>query len=106
MLTPEQQDQYQALLLKRYKGTLTTDEQTVLEALEQLQQSPDPTSIAVEEDALPSILLRFVSEAGQVETDLEEMSAKIDGRRAIAEAKADLGHTVEGAVQNQDDVAH
>ncbi len=107
MLTPEQQAQYNALLLKQYKGTLTTEEQAELEALQLLRDAPDtaPTSITVAD--LPPNLARFAGEVDLLEADMEEMSGKIGGRSALAEAKTGLGATATDAGRKpEDDAAH
>ncbi len=107
MLTPEQQAQYNALLLKQYKGTLTAEEKTELEALELLRNAPDtaPTSANIAD--LPPNLARFAGEVDMLEADMEEMSGKIGGRSAVAEAKTRIGETATDAARKpEDDGAH
>lgn len=102
MLTPEQQAEYNALLLKQYKGVLTAAEQATLEALQQLRNMPDATPTSAELANLSPNLARFAGEVDRLEAGLEEMSGKIGGRRAVAEAKADLGQTTADPTQKND----
>jgi|GEM_PF-1919773 hypothetical protein len=105
MLTPEQQAQYNALLLKQYKGILTAEEQSELEALRLLRDAPEPTATNLTN--LPPNLARFVGEVNVLESDLEEMSGKIGRRKAFAKAITDLGQTnLDAARKPKDDAAH
>ncbi len=107
MLTPEQQAQYNALLLKQYKGTLTTEEQAELEALQLLRDAPDTAPTSANIANLPPNLARFAGEVDLLEADLAEMSGKIGGRSALAEAKTRIGETATDAARKpEDDGAH
>ncbi len=107
MLTPEQQAQYNALLLKQYKGTLTAEEQTELEALQLLRNAPDTALTPATVADLPPNLARFAGEVDLLEADMEEMSGKIGGRSALAEAKTRMGATATDAARKpEDDAAH
>jgi hypothetical protein len=107
MLTPEQQAQYNALLLKQYKGTLTAEEQAELEALQLLRNAPDTAPTPTDMTNLPPNLVRFAGEVDLLEADMADMSGKIGGRSALAEAKTSLGATATDAARKpEDDAAH
>ncbi|MFQ3580495.1 MAG: hypothetical protein SNJ67_02485 [Chloracidobacterium sp.] len=91
MLTPEQQAQYQALLLKQYKGLLTNEEQAEMAALQLLRDAPETGASSDEVANLAPNLARLAGELDRFEADLGEMSGKIGGRRAVAEAMTELG---------------
>ncbi len=91
MLTPEQQAQYAALLLKQYKGTLTAEERADLEALQLWRDAPEAPAAAADLAGLAPSLARMVGELDQLDADLGEMAGKVSGRSARAESIAELG---------------
>ncbi|OYT72752.1 MAG: hypothetical protein CFK52_03840 [Chloracidobacterium sp. CP2_5A] len=106
MLTPEQQAQYNALLLKQYKGNLADEERAIMEALQLLRDAPEaPTSSADIAGLAPS-LARMSGELDQLDADLGEMAGKVGGRRARAEAIAELGERDASRMKQSDDDAH
>ncbi|MCS7078883.1 MAG: hypothetical protein NZ585_02375 [Chloracidobacterium sp.] len=88
MLTPEQQAQYNALLLKQYKGTLTDEERAFMEQLQLLRDAP---ASSAEVANLSPGLARMLGELDRLDTDLGEMAGKVGGRYARAEAMIELG---------------
>ncbi len=104
MLTPEQQAQHTALLLKQYKGTLTAEERADLEALELLRAAPEAvTGVTALTDFVPD-LNRLADELDRLDADLGELAGKIGGRSAHAEAMETLArHDAEKKRQGNGD---
>lgn len=91
MLTPEQQAQYNALLLKQYKGTLTDEERALMAELQLLRDAPEAAPSPADVAGLAPGLARMAGEFDRLDADMGEMAGKIGGRRARAEALTELG---------------
>lgn len=106
MLTPEQQAQYNALLLKQYKGTLTDEEHARLAELQLLRAAPEAAPSSADIAGLASGLARMADELDRLDADMDEMAGKIGGRHARAEAMTELGERDADRVKKGDHDAH
>lgn len=88
-LTPEMEQLYRELLLKKYKGTLTEDEQIVFADLTDRKNELDTSSAAIAD--LPVNLARLVGDLDTFGGTMEEMSGKVVNRAARADAAREMG---------------
>ncbi len=87
-LTPEMEQLYRELLLKKYKGTLTEDEQIVFADLTDRKNDLDTSSAAVAD--LPVNLARLVGDLDTFGGTMDEMTGKIVNRATRADAAHEL----------------
>lgn len=88
-LTPEMEQLYRELLLKKYKGTLTEDEQVVFADLTDRKNELDTSSAAIAD--LPVNLARLVGDLDTFGGTMEEMTGKVVNRATRADAVREMG---------------
>lgn len=87
-LTPEMEQLYRELLLKKYKGTLTEDEQVVFADLTDRKNELDTSSAAIAD--LPVNLARLVGDLDTFGGTMEEMTGKVVNRATRADAAREM----------------
>lgn len=87
-LTPDMEQLYRELLLKKYKGTLTEDEQIVFADLTDRKNDLDTSSAAIAD--LPVNLARLVGDLDTFGGTMDEMTGKIVHRATRAEAAREM----------------
>lgn len=88
-LTPEMEQLYRELLLKKYKGTLTEEEQIVFADLTDRKNELDTSSAAIAD--LPVNLARLVGDLDTFGGTMEEMTGKVVNRATRADAAREMG---------------
>jgi hypothetical protein len=81
---------YRQLALKKYKGTLTDDEALIFADLTDQRNKIDTSSAAL--GSLPTSMSKFMSDFGQFEGTMDDMSRKIQNKESyldLAQRKPD-----------------
>lgn len=81
---------YRQLALKKYKGTLTDDEALIFADLTDQRNKVDTSSAAL--GSLPTSMSKFMSDLGQFEGTMDDMSRKIQNKESyldLAQRKSD-----------------
>lgn len=81
---------YRQLALKKYKGTLTDDEALIFADLTDQRNKVDTSSAAL--GSLPTSMSKFMSDFGQFEGTMDDMSRKIQNKESyldLAQSKSD-----------------
>ncbi len=81
---------YRQLALKKYKGTLTDDEALIFADLTDQRNKVDTSSAAL--GSLPTSMSKFMSDFGQFEGTMDDMSRKIQNKESyldLAQRKSD-----------------